>query len=75
MYSAVCAVHCSLQIEAMSVRHMKRAVKDPKLRQQLIPDYSVGCKRILGSDDYYPALAQPNVHLVASGLKEVGAAC
>jgi len=59
----------------MAVRHMKRAVKDPTLRQQLIPNYSVGCKRILTSDDYYPTLAQPNVGLVASGLKEVGAAC
>ena len=37
----------------------------------LTPDYRIGCKRILLSNTYYPALAQPNADLVASGLKEV----
>lgn len=59
------------QIEAMGVKHMKSAVKDPDMQRQLTPDYSVGCKRILASDEYYPALAADNVTLVASGLKQV----
>ena len=38
-----------------------RQVADPELRAKLTPDYRLGCKRVLGSDDYYPALTQPNV--------------
>jgi hypothetical protein len=59
------------QIEAMGLRHMQSAVKDPDMRRQLTPKFSVGCKRILTSDEYYPALAADNVKLVASGLKQV----
>jgi len=43
--------------------HMCRAIKDKTLRQKLTPSYRMGCKRILLSDDYYPALAQPNVQV------------
>jgi cation diffusion facilitator CzcD-associated flavoprotein CzcO len=60
-----------LQIEGMSIKHMRSAVSDPQLRQQLTPNYSLGCKRILASDDYYPALAADNVQLVPAGLKQV----
>ncbi|MFH8594634.1 flavin-containing monooxygenase [Streptomyces rimosus] len=58
-------------IEGLAKGHMKRAVKDPALRAKLTPDYRIGCKRILLSNSYYPALTQPNVDVVASGLKEV----
>ncbi|MGP4004363.1 flavin-containing monooxygenase [Streptomyces sp. 8N706] len=58
-------------IEALARSHMRRAVMDPALRAALTPDYRIGCKRILLSNDYYPALARPNVDLVASGLAEV----
>ncbi|MFG2285945.1 flavin-containing monooxygenase [Streptomyces sp. NPDC048595] len=58
-------------IEFLARNHMKKAIKDPALRRALTPDYRIGCKRILLSNTYYPALAQPNVDLVASGLKEV----
>ncbi|MFH8567289.1 flavin-containing monooxygenase [Streptomyces sp. NPDC017993] len=58
-------------IEVLAKAHMKKAVKDPALRATLTPDYRIGCKRILLSNTYYPALAQPNVDVVASGLKEV----
>ncbi|MET9862599.1 NAD(P)/FAD-dependent oxidoreductase [Streptomyces smyrnaeus] len=58
-------------VEQVSKLHMKRAVKDPELRRKLTPDYRVGCKRTLLSDDYYPALAQPNTHVIDSGLKEI----
>ena len=56
----------------MVVKHMHAVVQDPQLRQQLTPSYTIGCKRILASDDYYPALAAPNVKLVPAGLKKVG---
>ncbi|GGV86113.1 Baeyer-Villiger monooxygenase [Streptomyces griseoloalbus] len=58
-------------VEQLAKRNMGRAVKDPALRAKLTPDYRIGCKRILLSSTYYPALAQPNVEVVASGLSEV----
>ncbi|WP_086683196.1 NAD(P)-binding domain-containing protein [Streptomyces pseudogriseolus] len=58
-------------VEQLAKRNMARAVKDPALRAKLTPDYRIGCKRILLSSTYYPALAQPNVDVVASGLSEV----
>lgn len=58
-------------VEKLASAHMKRAVKDPELRRKLTPGYRIGCKRILLSNDYYPALARPDVDVVASGLREV----
>ncbi|MFJ3925532.1 flavin-containing monooxygenase [Streptomyces sp. NPDC090022] len=58
-------------IESLAKANMARAIKDPQLRADLTPSYRIGCKRILLSSDYYPALARPNVDLVASGLKEI----
>ncbi|MFC1412586.1 flavin-containing monooxygenase [Streptacidiphilus sp. N1-12] len=57
--------------QALAKRNIDKHIKDPALRARLTPDYSFGCKRVLLSNTYYPALAQPNVDLVASGLKEV----
>jgi len=51
--------------------NIRRAIKDPELRAKLTPDFLIGCKRILLSNTYYPALAQPNVDVVASPLTEV----
>ncbi|MBO1336496.1 NAD(P)/FAD-dependent oxidoreductase [Streptomyces sp. VRA16 Mangrove soil] len=58
-------------VERLAKRNMYRAIKDPALRAKLTPDYRIGCKRILLSNAYYPALAQPNVDVVASGLSEI----
>ncbi|RDG34776.1 flavin-containing monooxygenase [Streptomyces corynorhini] len=58
-------------VEYLARANMARAVKDPALRAKLTPDYRIGCKRILLSNSYYPALARPNVDVVASGLAEV----
>jgi cation diffusion facilitator CzcD-associated flavoprotein CzcO len=44
------------------------AVKDPARRAQLTPDYTPGCKRLLLSNDYYPALARPEVDLVTDPI-------
>lgn len=51
--------------------HMARAISDPQLRAKITPDYAVGCKRILPSNDWYPTLAKANVELIAGGLAEV----
>ena len=57
--------------QALAKRNIDQHVKDPALRARLTPDYRFGCKRVLLSNTYYPALAQPNVDVVASGLREV----
>ena len=44
--------------------HLRRQVKDPWLRRQLTPDFTPGCKRMLVSSDYYPALQRDNCKLV-----------
>jgi cation diffusion facilitator CzcD-associated flavoprotein CzcO len=51
--------------------YLERRVKDPALRTKLTPNYRLGCKRVLLSSDYYPALNQPNVEVVTSGIREV----
>jgi cation diffusion facilitator CzcD-associated flavoprotein CzcO len=51
--------------------HLRRQVRDPELRRKLTPDYVIGCKRILVSDDYYPSLTEPNVEVLTGGVAEV----
>ena len=51
--------------------YLERAVLDPVLRAKLTPHYRAGCKRILISDDYFPALTRPNVELVTTALAEI----
>ncbi|MFE4590845.1 flavin-containing monooxygenase [Streptomyces laurentii] len=58
-------------VERLAKANITRAVKDPALRAKLTPSYRLGCKRILLSNAYYPALTRPNVDVVASGLKEI----
>ncbi len=58
-------------LQPMARRHLKRSVADPVLRAKLTPNYLMGCKRVLISNDYLPALTQPNVELVTDGIAEV----
>ena len=51
--------------------HLHRQVRDPQLRRALMPDYTIGCKRILISNDYFPAVAAPNAELVTAGIAEI----
>ena len=57
--------------EEIALRHMARRIQDPKLRAALTPNYRLGCKRVLVSDDYYPTLTRSNVELVTEGIAEV----
>jgi cation diffusion facilitator CzcD-associated flavoprotein CzcO len=50
--------------------HFDEQVKDPEMRKILKPDYAVGCKRVVISDDYYPALLRDNVTVETSGIKQ-----
>ncbi|MFG3051770.1 flavin-containing monooxygenase [Kitasatospora sp. NPDC048239] len=58
-------------VQQLAERHIAQAVADPALRARLTPDYRIGCKRILLSNTYYPALAAANTEVVAAGLSEV----
>lgn len=51
-----------------AIDHLNNSVKDPELRKKLTPDYELGCKRVLISEDYYPAIQQPNVALITGGV-------
>jgi cation diffusion facilitator CzcD-associated flavoprotein CzcO len=57
--------------QAVALRHLHKSVTDPALRAKLTPDYVLGCKRILLSNDYYPAVSQPNVELFATGVSAI----
>jgi cation diffusion facilitator CzcD-associated flavoprotein CzcO len=51
-------------LEQISKAHLWHQVKDPWLRRQLTPNFTIGCKRVLVSSDYYPALQQDNCELI-----------
>ncbi len=57
--------------EAIARIKLRRAVRDPTLRSKLTPNYRIGCKRIIFSDDYLPALASPDVELVTDAIARV----
>ncbi len=55
----------------MARRHLEQQVSDRELRAKLTPAYEIGCKRILMSNEYFPALQQPNAQLVTSGIDQI----
>jgi cation diffusion facilitator CzcD-associated flavoprotein CzcO len=67
------AVHPKLMapLAQMARRHIEHQITDPALRARVTPDYTIGCKRILLSSDYYPALQRPNVELITSDITEI----
>lgn len=58
-------------LKASALAHLEANIEDPELRAKLTPDYEPGCKRILFSNNYYPAMARENVHLEASALASI----
>jgi cation diffusion facilitator CzcD-associated flavoprotein CzcO len=56
--------------ESIWRKHMESSVTDETMRAQLTPTYDLGCKRVLPSNDFYPALAKPNVALVTEKIIE-----
>jgi cation diffusion facilitator CzcD-associated flavoprotein CzcO len=59
--------------ERAARRHLAEQVPDADLRRKLTPDFTLGCKRILISNDYLRSLAEPNADVVTSGVTEVRA--
>lgn len=58
-------------LERLVLAHLERAVPDPELRRRLTPDYRLGCKRVLTSNDYFAALQRPNVELVDDAIAAI----
>jgi cation diffusion facilitator CzcD-associated flavoprotein CzcO len=58
-------------VEKLARRYLQKTIADPALRAALTPDYKIGCKRILISDDFYQTLERPNVELVTSPIERV----
>lgn len=58
-------------LESYARRHLEDSVADPELRAELLPDYPIGCKRILVSNEFYPALQRDDVTLVTSPIERV----
>ena len=59
--------------QRLAERHLAAQIADPALRARLTPSYQMGCKRILISNDYYPALTRPNAEVVTDAIREVTA--
>lgn len=58
-------------VNALGRQLLKLQIKDDVLRENVTPNFSIGCKRLLFANNYYPALQQENVHLVPHGLVEI----
>jgi cation diffusion facilitator CzcD-associated flavoprotein CzcO len=58
-------------LAAAARAHLGRQVPDAALRERLLPDYRIGCKRILLSSDWYPTLMRDDVELVTEPIKRI----
>jgi cation diffusion facilitator CzcD-associated flavoprotein CzcO len=57
--------------QQQALAHLRKQVADPALRAKLTPDYRMGCKRVLLSNGWYPALAAPNADVVTEGIVRI----
>jgi len=58
-------------LEWAAKANIRKSIKDPALAAKLTPNYQIGCKRLLFSPTYYPALARPNAEVITDGIAEV----
>ncbi len=52
-------------------RHLRAQITDPQLREKCVPDYVMGCKRVLFSNDWYPTLTRPDVELITDPIRRI----
>ncbi len=60
-------------VQPLAKWFIRRSVGDPALAAKLTPDYTIGCKRVLISNAWYPMFRRPNVELVTAGIREIRA--
>ena len=58
-------------IDGMARGYLEHKVADPTLRAALTPDYAIGCKRVLVSSDFYPAVQRDHVELVTTPIEQI----
>jgi cation diffusion facilitator CzcD-associated flavoprotein CzcO len=58
-------------VQRLAELHLRWQIADPEMRRKLTPDYTMGCKRILISNRWYPAFNRDNVALVTAPIAEV----
>ncbi|HSP78384.1 MAG TPA: NAD(P)/FAD-dependent oxidoreductase, partial [Myxococcaceae bacterium] len=58
-------------VQREAIQFLEHSIPEPELRKKLTPDYMLGCKRVLLSNDYYPTLLRPNVELVTDGIRRL----
>src|SRR5690606_22631434 len=57
----------------LAERHIRQTLStDPELFDKVLPDYTIGCKRILMSNTYYPSLMRPNVDVITEPIQRIG---
>jgi cyclohexanone monooxygenase len=61
----------ALPAKKAALHNISRSIDDPELRAKVTPSYEIGCKRILISNTYYPALASDNVDVVTDRIAKV----
>jgi cation diffusion facilitator CzcD-associated flavoprotein CzcO len=61
----------SKRMTKIATDYLHEVIQDAALRAKLTPDYAIGCKRILISDDYYQALVRPNVEVVTEPIARI----
>ncbi|MBI0329961.1 flavin-containing monooxygenase [Burkholderia plantarii] len=67
------AIHPALMknVQKLAERHIRKQIADPALRATVTPNYTLGCKRVLISNDYYPALTRANVEVVTDAITRI----
>jgi cation diffusion facilitator CzcD-associated flavoprotein CzcO len=73
MSSALLHPHTAFWARALALRHRRRQIRDPELRERLRPVYPIGCKRVMLSSDFYPALSRHNCRLITQGIGQIEA--
>ncbi|MBJ6138943.1 flavin-containing monooxygenase [Marinobacter litoralis] len=58
-------------VARQAIKEAKTHVKDPAKLERIVPDYQIGCKRILISNDWYPAINQPHLDLISEGISHI----
>jgi cyclohexanone monooxygenase len=56
-----------------AIKNISRSITDPAQRSRVTPNFVLGCKRVLISNDWYRALARDNVELITDGIARVTA--
>ena len=59
------------RLQGIAEWHIQRQVKDPEIRRAVTPSFTLGCKRLLLSNTYYPAIQAPNAELVPLGVSRI----